>query len=355
MIFNGIDFSSKGSQEQLTRLRDAYQSICAELSSLYDVEADPYLRPSAAEDREALLMRYLIAEEMVAEKAADRLRRTILWRQKWNTMAYYEPGCADRLFSTTGAEMYFCESGMVDREGCPYLIGRLYLCNSANMHPWRHLRAAIFVIERIATKLRGELSTASYLLDIGEVHVSGTYSGTGPAKGNPRSTVAASVSSDAAPDLLAEYGELTPGLSVLKAAMTIIQDHYPELMSRVVFVNSSTLFYVAFKVFSLWTSKRTRGKFHFVGKGWGEWRLDKLREWYQPLTIHIHDAHLQNACTHARTLAQTDTCTHMQSPLLSTRHTQMLTCCGCDATMSAMNDEPPPTAPPLILRQTHTL
>jgi hypothetical protein len=308
MIFNGVDLSSAGAQRKLAWLRDAYEGIRAELGCCYDIDSDPYLSPPAAEDREALLMRYLIAEELAEEKAADRLRRTVLWRMRWNVMAYYENGSADRLFSASGAEMYFCESGMVDREGCPFLVGRLFLCNSANMHPWRHLRAAVFVIERIATKLRGDRKTASYLLDIGELQLSGTFSGTGPSKGTRNKSVHGSESSDASPELLAEYGELTPGLSVLKAAMSIIQDHYPELMSRVVFINASTLFYVAFKVFSLWTSKRTRAKFNFVGNGWGEWRLSKLLEWYSHYPHHT--APTAPACTSKPTQVCAHTRTH---------------------------------------------
>ena len=49
--------------------------------------------------------------------------------------------------SNPGAEMYFSDSLLLDKEGRPYCAGRLKFANPENMHPWHHLRAGALVFE----------------------------------------------------------------------------------------------------------------------------------------------------------------------------------------------------------------
>jgi hypothetical protein len=79
--------------------------------------------------------------------------------------------------------------------------------------------------------------------------------------------------------LLKQYGEATPGLKVLKIAMLVLQEYYPESLKRVVFVHSDISFWLLFKVFSLWAQKRTRKKFMFIGNGWKDYPMSSLEEW----------------------------------------------------------------------------
>jgi len=158
------------------------------------------------------------------------------------------------------------------------MVGRGGYLNSANVHPWRHLQAAIFAVERMAVKvLRKRCGYGSYILDIGEVPFPGTISGTGGSPGksesdNPYHKRRAGLE---APACLVEcFGELTGGMAVLRASINIANNHYPELMSRVVVLGSNWLFSAAFNIFSLWMHKRSRAKFVFVRQ------VEQLREWY---------------------------------------------------------------------------
>lgn len=253
----------------------------------HDVDADPYLQL----DQTHLCRRYLIATDSNVAEAAERIKATIAFRRDWRVLDYHRPGVAQQLFSDVtnpGAEMYFGPSGHVDRLGRPYAVGRVYYANSCNMHPWRHLRAGLMVIERMAVDvLRRGCGYGSYILDIGEVPSPGTVSGTGGGgghkpqeAGNPYYKRGAGREAPAC--LLRQFGEPGGGMAVLRVALTVANLYYPELISRVVVLNSNWLFGAAFRVFSLWVHRRTREKFVFVGGGWTNPPVRKLLEWYAP-------------------------------------------------------------------------
>ena len=109
------------------------------------------MSPREPIDGDALLKRYLIAEEFNVAKATERLSATVRWRCHWRVLEYESPGAARRLFepaTNPGSEMYFADIGLRDKHGRPALVGRLRMCNASAMHPFNHLRAGIFVIER---------------------------------------------------------------------------------------------------------------------------------------------------------------------------------------------------------------
>jgi hypothetical protein len=64
------------------------------------------------------------------------------------------------------------------------LIDADILQSQDNMHPWRHLRAGVFIVEQMSLKLEPG-QQASYILDIRSVDFSASYSATG---GQPPST-----------------------------------------------------------------------------------------------------------------------------------------------------------------------
>lgn len=250
----------------------------------HDVESDPYLTT----DPEDLLRRFLIATDGNVADAAKRLRAMLVWRREWGILDCHRPGAARQLFSdesNPGSEMYFAQSGHEDRDGRPYVIGRMHYANASNMHPWRHLRAGVFVIERIAVEvMRGKFGYASYILDIGEVPIQGTVSGTGCSGRKFKETdnpyYKRGAAREAPQHLIDKFGELTSGLYITKAAIAIANSHYPELMTRVIVLRSNWLFGAAFRIFSMWMHKRSRDKFMFVQGGWGTPPMEALKQWY---------------------------------------------------------------------------
>ncbi|CAJ1361967.1 unnamed protein product, partial [Effrenium voratum] len=173
---------------------NAYQELLKRLPALleqgrrdgHDVDADPMLTL----DVPGLLRRYLIAEDWNVDKAEQRLQSTISFRRKWQILEYYKTGAAKHLYeeaSNPGSEMYFADSLHKDLQGRPYMVGRVDLCNGEQMHPWRHLRAGIFALDRLAIKvIHSRAGYASYLLDIGKVNMRGTVSGSGGGGKTPK-------------------------------------------------------------------------------------------------------------------------------------------------------------------------
>merc|ERR1719330_255544 len=156
------------------------------------------------------------------------------------------------------------------------------------MHPWRHLRAGIFAIERLMVDiLRGGHGYGSYILDIGPApdvsqapfccsgggdydyqHSRNPYYASGEGK-------------NTTPENLARFGELNTGMSITRAAAMIGSKYYPEMLGRITFLRSNMLFSLAFKVFRLWVHKRSRDKFEFLG-GALDPPMQKLFELYSP-------------------------------------------------------------------------
>ena len=78
-----------------------------------------------------------------------------------------------------------------------------------------------------------------------------------------------------------ELGSLDNGFAVLKAAITILNRHYPGIVGRVFYLNSDMVFWGAFKIFSRWISDRGSIDFQFLGPAqWREDPVSKLLEYY---------------------------------------------------------------------------
>eukprot|EP00293_Proteomonas_sulcata_P019121 CAMPEP_0184313074 /NCGR_PEP_ID=MMETSP1049-20130417/58815_1 /TAXON_ID=77928 /ORGANISM="Proteomonas sulcata, Strain CCMP704" /LENGTH=213 /DNA_ID=CAMNT_0026629935 /DNA_START=90 /DNA_END=728 /DNA_ORIENTATION=- len=161
------------------------------------------------------------------------------------------------------------------------------------MHPWNHLKAALFLLERVrARDLRGPGRSASYILDLSELNFKANVSASAdntpegkrkaPAQKN-RAQLGAG--KDAPKWLIDKHGELSPGMSVLKVALEMVSAHFPETLKKVYFWNSDSLFLIAFKVFSLWVDARTRSKFVFIGNGWLDSKPAKLLESFDPSVL----------------------------------------------------------------------
>lgn len=89
--------------------------------------------------------------------------------------------------ATLVAEMYFADSSSKDKNGMSYIVGRLQICNDEMLDPANHLRAAMFVIDRVACELinaglkNGKVPRASYILDLTdlEARFQSEWGGTG--------------------------------------------------------------------------------------------------------------------------------------------------------------------------------
>ncbi|CAJ1428676.1 unnamed protein product [Effrenium voratum] len=278
------EFSSADRQELLAELERNWQTLHQRLQEgIYPaVVDDPYF----IVDPKGLLRRYLVAARFDVREAIIRLEATAKWRQEWNVLDYYRTGAAAELFSeeaNPGAEMYFADSLLVDKEGRPYAAGRLKFANPENMHPWHHLRAGVMVFELMATKVAAlGKGPASYILDISPPKQQGNVSGTAGLERNyneARNPYYSRGAGKEAPSeaILEELGSLDNGFAVLKAAITILNQHYPGIVGRVFYLNSDMLFWGAFKIFSRWISDRGSIDFKFLGpNGWREEPLSRL-------------------------------------------------------------------------------
>eukprot|EP00971_Amphidinium_carterae_P295461 5868089-Amphidinium_carterae.1 len=146
-------FSTQERKQLVTEVAELWQDAAEELRSEYpDIEKDPFFNTNLP----GLFRRYLLANELSPTQTVAALRETAQWRKEWDVLSYYAPGAAMDLFaesSNPGAEMYAADSLAVDKQGRPYVAGRLRFANPENMHPWRHLRAGVLVFELMATKI----------------------------------------------------------------------------------------------------------------------------------------------------------------------------------------------------------
>eukprot|EP00439_Symbiodinium_sp_Y106_P048757 s1344_g6.t1 len=266
-------FASADRQELLAEMERQWAVLHDRLQDgIYPaVIDDPYFTI----DIQGLLRRYLVAAQFDAKEAIVRLEATAIWRRDWNVLDYYRTGAAAELFSEStnpGAEMYFADSLMEDRDGRPYAAGRLRFANAENMHPWHHLRAGVFVFELMAAKVAKKgRGPGAYILDIGSIGRAGNVSGTaGLDKAynealNPYYAAGAGSKDAPSKEILEELGSLDNGFAFLKAAIAILNRHYPGIIGKVFYLNSDMVFWGAFKIFSRWIADRGHIDFKFLG------------------------------------------------------------------------------------------
>ena len=175
-LFNGVNFEADPQNiQKIHELKERWHAIRKQVSlehSYDQLESDPILSPATPQDKEALLKRFLLAEDFHVAKAAERLRSTLVFRKRFNILQFYRLNAGTLLLKDShnpGAEAYFVDSGCVDKEGAPVLVGKMQLCSNDNMHSWAHLRAALFICERIAVKCVHPIQSASYILDTSPV------------------------------------------------------------------------------------------------------------------------------------------------------------------------------------------
>ena len=96
--FNGHSFLDKDRPAKLVELAARW----AEIRSAPDnteahprLDVDPILSPATEEDREALLKRYLIAEDFNVGKAATRLESTLRFRGQFRVLDFYDKAAED--------------------------------------------------------------------------------------------------------------------------------------------------------------------------------------------------------------------------------------------------------------------
>lgn len=250
-----------------------------------DVDRDPYLSPA---DVDTLLVRFYRAErnEKSADPvhtAAERLRRTAVFRRDYRVMDFHRKGMARKLFmhgSNAGASMYFGDCGLRDADGEPVLVGRVQLMTAHTapgrkaadkMIPCTHLRAAVFVAERAALEVR---QAGSYILDLQDypdvAMARYLHSKYWDADGVVDDTIAIKERRAPTPSVgpfLPQHETMPDGLPVLKEALRMMTTHYPELLKRVYFYRPGFLFRTVFNIFSLWVPAHTREKFIMVQEG----------------------------------------------------------------------------------------
>merc|ERR1712176_1450789 len=135
---------------------------------------------------------------------------------------------ADKIMHAKGAENYFAECGKTDNWGGPVIVGRMNMCNADTMDPYNHIIAALFVVERCARKSSwGTCTRGCFVLDFDKLDFTCKEFN----NGSPNTPSAASYSNKYTydhvdPDIFKEHGKLTPGMGVLKVALSVLSNHY---------------------------------------------------------------------------------------------------------------------------------
>lgn len=247
-----------------------------------DIDKDPFLSPP---DVDTMLARFLKAElnqKGDIASAAARLRATAEWRRDYHVLDFHQKGMARKLMmhaSNPGACIYFGDIGLRDHSGDPVLIGRTSLMtdekapgrkNADNRIPCTHLRAGMFVIERVVR----EADSISYIVDLSNF----------PKDAMEKYSYARYWDADGVvdcSDAIKQRRAPTPcigphpkshltmedGLPVLKEAIRMVTTYYPEQLKYVYFYRPGFVFRAIFSIFSLWVTPTTRKKFVLVNEG----------------------------------------------------------------------------------------
>ncbi|KAL1512351.1 hypothetical protein AB1Y20_005611 [Prymnesium parvum] len=255
---------------------------------LPEVESDPLLSPPSEEALDRTLSRFVRAEAAAAatadetlRKAAARLRRTAAFRREYAVRDFYRRGMARALFmhaTNAGACVYFADYGLRDRKGEVVIVGRtsLMVDDTAEGHkpadevlPATHLRAALFVIERAAALIR---THGSMILDLSPYPAEAMrgrsrYWDSDGWVDDTAALLEGRVPSPSVGPHLPSHATLATGLPVLKEALRLMVDHYPEMLHRVWFYKPSLVFRAIFNIFRLWVPPKTREKFVLVREG----------------------------------------------------------------------------------------
>eukprot|EP01124_Arcella_intermedia_P009159 TRINITY_DN1593_c0_g1_i1.p1 TRINITY_DN1593_c0_g1~~TRINITY_DN1593_c0_g1_i1.p1 ORF type:complete len:304 (+),score=52.26 TRINITY_DN1593_c0_g1_i1:29-940(+) len=209
---------------------------------------DPLLDFQSEEDKDSFLLRFLRARNFEIEKSITMMDICLEWRKNINIAPgnLHDPHKIQKIVLGDGAESYFVDSGMVDKAGKPYLIGRTCLINNAKMDGNTHLTAVTLVLEHaMVYSLRFPVEYCSYILDLRE-----------DPEYPPNSVGSAS-------------------LDILREGIHRASEYYPEGLGKVYLIGAGWAFYMLWKVMSLWITTRTKNKVVFLDQDkWKEQLLE---------------------------------------------------------------------------------
>lgn len=248
-----------------------------------EIDRDPYMSPP---DVDSLLARFLKSEldrKGDVASAAARLRETAEWRRDYCCMDFHKKGMARKLFmhaSNPGASLYFADIGLRDRSGDPVMLGRVSLMTddkapgkklADHRIPSTHLRAGMFVVERLVHEAR---DGASYILDCGPYPKEDMARHSNKRYWDADGVLDCSVAikkrcppSHSVGPHMKYHESMEDGLPVLKEAMRMTTTYFPEQLQRVYFYRPGFLFRAIFAIFSLWVSPATRKRLIIVNEG----------------------------------------------------------------------------------------
>lgn len=176
--------------------------------------------------------------------------------------------------------MSFGDIGLRDRSGEPVLVGRVSLMTDDKAPgrkaadkriPSTHLRAGMFVIERVVHEANEALS---YILDLGPYPKDDMERHSHTRFWDADGIVDCSaVIKECRPPLpsvgphLNSHETMSDGLGVLREAIRMVTRYYPEQLKSVYFYRPNFVFRAVFAIFSLWVSPATRKRFILVNEG----------------------------------------------------------------------------------------
>ncbi|KAK1267073.1 Patellin-4 [Acorus gramineus] len=195
----------------------------------------PLLPSKRHEGTDAVLLKFLKAREFKACEALEMLRRTLRWRRDFGI-----DGILDEAMGPTEELERLAYMDGVDREGHPLCYNmygvmrdRCVLMSAFGTEWERFLRWRVQFMEMGIRKLRfgrGGVGSVVQIIDL--------------------------------------KNSALLGVSELEAAtkkvLAILQDNYPELVTRSIFINVSFRYYVYHALLSRLLSQRTRSKFVFA-------------------------------------------------------------------------------------------
>eukprot|EP00930_Biecheleria_cincta_P046960 TRINITY_DN32483_c0_g1_i1.p1 TRINITY_DN32483_c0_g1~~TRINITY_DN32483_c0_g1_i1.p1 ORF type:complete len:423 (-),score=53.52 TRINITY_DN32483_c0_g1_i1:360-1628(-) len=248
-----------------------------------DIDRDPFLSPPNVDTMLARFLKAELNQKGDIASTAARLRETAEWRRDYHVLDFHQKGMARKLMmhaSNPGACIYFGDVGLRDLSGEPVLIGRASLMTDKrapgrkkadNRIPCTHLRAGMFVIERVVHEAKDSIS---YIVDLSDFPKDSmekySYTRYWDADGVVDCSEAIKQHRAPTPSVgphLASHVTLEDGLAVLKEAIRMVTRYYPEQLKYVYFYRPGFVFRALFAIFSLWVTPVTREKFVLVNEG----------------------------------------------------------------------------------------
>eukprot|EP00924_Labyrinthula_sp_SR-Ha-C_P013676 maker-scaffold_5-snap-gene-10.59-mRNA-1 protein AED:0.00 eAED:0.00 QI:150/1/1/1/1/1/2/41/277 len=198
------------------------------------VQCDTYLFPKDNDLQLSVLRRYLAARNEDLGKAKKMLEECVDLRLQIESKNLYQENGL-KVVLEPGAEVYAVDTKLNDKEDKPVLLGRLAVYDGKKVQAENHMRGMCAVFEYMIQKSLPSTKGFTCVIDLE----------TPPKK--PES-----------PD----------GVTILRESLRRANLLFPELLNKLIFINSSRAFRVIWFMVSFVLAKKTRDKIVILGSNY---------------------------------------------------------------------------------------